>query len=50
MQKAQSAGGRDLECAIERFDNIVEQDGDRTFFESRIIAVASGRASGQPGH
>lgn len=44
MEKAQNAGGTQLQVTIDRRDNIVEQQGQSTFFESTIIATASGRA------
>lgn len=46
LKKAEQAGGSQLEVAIERDDNIVERDGQSTFFESTIIATVSGRVAG----
>ena len=44
--KAEQAGARQIEVAVDRKDNIVEHQGQTTFFESTIIATASGRAGG----
>jgi len=41
--KATDAGGIDIELVTERHDNVVEDMGHKTFFESTIIAIASGR-------
>jgi len=41
--KAQDAGGVDIELVTERHDNVVDDMGHITFFESTITAVASGR-------
>ncbi len=45
--KAEQAGAQQIEVTVERKDNIVEQQGQSTFFESTIVAVASGRAGGK---
>ncbi len=45
MHKAVSAGGTQLEVSVKRDDNIVERDGQKTFFESRIVVTVTGRAS-----
>ena len=44
LAKAQRAGGTQLQVMVDRNDNIVDQSGQVTFFESIIIATASGRA------
>ncbi len=44
LSKAEQAGGKQLQVAVDRHDNIVEQQGQTTFFESTIIATATGRA------
>lgn len=44
LAKAERAGGTQLQIVVDRHDNIVEQSGQVTFFESTIIATASGRA------
>lgn len=44
LEKARRAGGKQLQVDIDRSDNIVEQQGQRTFFESTIVATATGRA------
>jgi N-methylhydantoinase A/oxoprolinase/acetone carboxylase beta subunit len=43
LEKAQSAGGTQLEVNVQRDDNIVERDGQKTFFESTIVATVTGR-------
>ncbi|OED36358.1 hypothetical protein AB833_27430 [Chromatiales bacterium (ex Bugula neritina AB1)] len=43
-ERAQRAGGTQLQITVDRHDNVVEQQGQSTFFESTIIAVATGRA------
>ena len=43
-QKATSAGGSGLKVTIDRSDNVVEEGGQVTFFESVIVATAIGRA------
>jgi N-methylhydantoinase A/oxoprolinase/acetone carboxylase beta subunit len=45
--RAQQAGAAQIEVSIDRKDNIVEQQGQSTFFESTIVATASGRAGGK---
>lgn len=44
LAKAQRAGGTQLQVMVDRNDNIVDQSGQVTFFESIIIATATGRA------
>ncbi len=44
--KAEEAGAQQIEVSIDRSDNIVEHQGQSTFFESTIVATASGRAGG----
>lgn len=43
-QKAREAGGSDIVVKTERHDNSVEEGGQVTFFESIIIATATGLA------
>jgi len=43
LEKARNAGGDQLEVSVHRDDNIVERDGQKTFFESKITATVSGR-------
>jgi len=40
---AQDAGAKNIVVEHQRVDNIVDKDGDKVFFESRIIATAVGR-------
>ncbi len=44
--KVEQAGGTDISVSTDRDDRIVNKDGQRIFFESRISAVAVGRPSG----
>lgn len=44
LEKAQNAGGTQIQIKLDRSDNIVEQQGQTTFFESTIVATATGRA------
>ena len=44
QQKATSAGGSGLQVTVDRSDNVVEEGGQVTFFESVIVATAIGRA------
>ncbi len=44
IQKAEQAGGSDIEVKTERHDNSVEEGGQVTFFESIILATATGLA------
>ena len=44
LARAAQAGGRQLQVKVDRQDNVVEQQGQTTFFESIIIATASGSA------
>lgn len=44
LAKAEQAGGRQLQVTVDRQDNIVEQQGQTTFFESTIIVTATGPA------
>lgn len=44
LARAEQAGGSQLQVTVDRHDNIVEQQGQTTFFESTIIATATGRA------
>jgi len=41
--QAQIAGAKNIVVEHERIDNIVDNAGDKVFFESRIIATAIGR-------
>jgi len=41
-EKAQKAGGQQIEVKLQRNDNSVDYQGQVTFFESTIIAVATG--------
>ena len=43
-QKARDAGGSNLEVVVDRHDNSVEESGHVTFFESVIVATATGLA------
>ena len=43
-QKALDAGGSGIEVKVERHDNSVEEGGQVTFFESVIVATATGLA------
>lgn len=43
-QKARDAGGSNLELKVDRRDNSVEEGGQVTFFESVIVATATGLA------
>lgn len=43
-ERAEQAGGKQLQVVVDRRDNIVEQEGQTTFFESTIIATVTGRA------
>ncbi|MGQ7844118.1 hydantoinase/oxoprolinase N-terminal domain-containing protein [Granulosicoccus sp. 3-233] len=45
-EKLQQAGGAEFIITVERHDNMVTRDGQRTFLESRISAVAVGRPAG----
>ena len=44
QQKATQAGGSGLSVTVDRCDNVVEEGGQVTFFESVIVATAIGRA------
>ena len=41
--KVQQAGGDGISVKVDRYDKIVNKDGQRVFFESRISATAVGR-------
>lgn len=43
-ERAVKAGGHQLQHTVKRDDNIVEQQGQTTFFESTIVVTATGRA------
>jgi len=43
MRMAEAAGARNISVAHQRVDNIVDNAGEKVFFESRIIATAIGR-------
>ncbi len=43
-QKARDAGGSNLEIKVDRRDNTVEEGGQVTFFESIVVATATGLA------
>ncbi len=45
IDKAETAGGSDIKVRVDRKDNIVEHQGQSTFFESTILAIATGRAA-----
>lgn len=45
LKKAESAGGSQITVSIARSDNIVEHQGQTTFFESTIVATATGRVA-----
>ena len=42
-EKARIAGAIDIDVRIERHDNVVEDNGQRVFFECKIVATAIGR-------
>ena len=42
-RKALEAGAADITVAVDRYDNIVNTQGQDVFFESRIVATAIGR-------
>ena len=42
--RAREAGGSNLELKVDRRDNSVEEGGQVTFFESIIVATATGLA------
>jgi N-methylhydantoinase A/oxoprolinase/acetone carboxylase beta subunit len=43
--KAEAAGGSEIKVTVDRSDNVVEHQGQRTFFESTVVATASGRVA-----
>ncbi len=43
-RRAEKAGGKHLQLSVSRRDNVVEQQGQSTFFESTITVTATGRA------
>lgn len=45
LKKAEQAGASNISVEYSRADNIVDNAGDKVFFESRIVATAVGRPS-----